>query len=193
MGTGLWLVICGTEPGSGAFRIEEGRHTIGRGADCDMHLWDPKVSRHHAELVNENGKLSIRDLGSLHGTFVDGKPVQSATIKVGSSLRIGRVTLDVVDHLRDRSLSECDAEETERSPAHEPGNAALRASHFPPARKQVLLLLLQGCAEKKIGPQLGKSDSSVHRHVKKIYKTFGVHSRAELSAQFRNGETIAVI
>jgi DNA-binding NarL/FixJ family response regulator len=83
-----------------------------------------------------------------------------------------------------------DVESPRRAPLHEPGDAEHSALRFPPARRQVLALLLQGYAEKQVAVRLGLKDHIVHRHVKKIYKSYGVQSRAELCGLFVNVPTI---
>ena len=48
---------------------------LGRALDCDIAVPSPQVSRNHARLELEGGKLIIEDLGSSNGTVVNGKPV----------------------------------------------------------------------------------------------------------------------
>jgi pSer/pThr/pTyr-binding forkhead associated (FHA) protein len=71
--------------------------TIGRSRDNDIELPHPLVSRRHCELVELNGRLHVRDLGSMNGTFVGNKPVTGiAPIASGQLLTIGTVTLRVI-------------------------------------------------------------------------------------------------
>jgi len=51
------------------------RLLIGRASDCHLRVADPRVSRHHCELLIEDNQVRIRDLGSRNGTFVNGEPV----------------------------------------------------------------------------------------------------------------------
>lgn len=47
--------------------------TIGRTPDNDVVIHDPKISRHHAQIVqHERGEYSIVDLKSTNGTYVNG-------------------------------------------------------------------------------------------------------------------------
>lgn len=48
---------------------------IGRSADCDLVINDPKVSRSHALIEWDERGFSIRDLGSSNGTFVNGQRI----------------------------------------------------------------------------------------------------------------------
>src|ERR1700724_2185334 len=50
--------------------------TVGRRADRDLVIADARVSREHAEIVSEEGKFFVVDIGSRHGTYVNGKRVQ---------------------------------------------------------------------------------------------------------------------
>jgi DNA-binding CsgD family transcriptional regulator len=52
-----------------------------------------------------------------------------------------------------------------------------------PRARETLEHLLTGASEKQIAPRLGVSQHTVHMYVKKIYKRFGVSSRAELLAR----------
>jgi phosphoserine phosphatase RsbU/P len=50
-------------------------YTVGRKVDRDLVIPDPRVSREHASIVAENGEFFVVDLGSKHGTFVNGERV----------------------------------------------------------------------------------------------------------------------
>ena len=78
-----------------SFQPEDGRvrTLIGRSPECDVFLDDVTVSRRHAELVNENDSFSIRDLGSLNGTYVNRKRIESATLEDGDEVQIGKYRL----------------------------------------------------------------------------------------------------
>ncbi len=155
MSSDVYLVICGAGQEEGVWRIGHGCHLIGRAEECDIRLEHKSVSRQHAMLVNDGGKLSIRDLGSSNGTFVDGKWVRSAKIRVGTLLRLGGVVLELSDHVpQSHGPDACDEDvETPVVGVLEPADAAFRAEHFPPMRKRVLELLLEGETEKKNSSQ----------------------------------------
>lgn len=63
--------------------------TIGRALDCDCIVDDTRVSRLHLILVAVCGQVSIRDLSSTNGTFVNGKRESRLVLKVGDRLTIG--------------------------------------------------------------------------------------------------------
>lgn len=68
---------------------------VGRSRKVEIHLDDDKVSRQHARIEPQGGAFEITDLESRHGTFVDGRPVGSETVRVdiGSIVRIGQTLL----------------------------------------------------------------------------------------------------
>jgi FHA domain/zinc-ribbon domain len=66
------------------------RTTIGRSPDCPVFLDDVTVSRKHAELVQRDGRWFIEDQGSLNGTFVNRRRVESADLSDGDEIQIGK-------------------------------------------------------------------------------------------------------
>lgn len=67
----------------------EGTLRIGRAAECDLTLNDPSVSRAHAIVEIAGERPTVRDLGSTNGTFVNGKRIESKTLRDGDELRFG--------------------------------------------------------------------------------------------------------
>ncbi|MBC7852409.1 MAG: FHA domain-containing protein [Pirellulaceae bacterium] len=71
--------------------------TIGRGRGCTIMLPQALVSRQHCELFESSGKLMVRDLGSLNGTFVNNQKIAEASpVNSEELLSIGTVTFRVV-------------------------------------------------------------------------------------------------
>ncbi len=62
---------------------------LGRCPDADVRIDDRWVSRRHCELVEVDGMLVVRDLGSTHGTFVNGRQVSEARLRPDDKLTIG--------------------------------------------------------------------------------------------------------
>lgn len=90
-----------TSDGAGTALVRDGM-VLGRdGDDLDGALRDPKVSRTHAEIVATSGRWSIRDLGSRHGTRLDGEPVgdRSLVLPRRCSISLGPVTLQFSEAL----------------------------------------------------------------------------------------------
>ena len=78
------------------------------------------MSRKHCELFEAGGKLTVRDLGSSNGTFVNGKRVLGQQpLKVGDELTVGSVTLRVA------TLGQPVAAAAPHKPAGKPGDTAV--------------------------------------------------------------------
>jgi len=76
--------------------VEEGV-TIGRSRDCDLILYDTYLSTHHARLSNDQGDLSIEDLGSTNGTYVNQELVKGRVhLERGDVVQVGGVLFEVV-------------------------------------------------------------------------------------------------
>jgi FHA domain/zinc-ribbon domain len=71
----------------------DGETTIGRSPECGIFLDDVTVSRKHAVLSDRDGAFIIEDQGSLNGTFVNRKRVESAQLEDGDELQIGKYRL----------------------------------------------------------------------------------------------------
>lgn len=70
--------------------------TIGRGREATLQLTHALVSRQHCQLFAEQGRIMVRDLGSMNGTFVGGQRIETAPLSSGELLTIGKVTLRIV-------------------------------------------------------------------------------------------------
>jgi hypothetical protein len=75
------------------FSPEGERTTIGRSPDCDIFLDDVTVSRKHAVLLTSGGRFTIEDQGSLNGTYVNRRRIDSAPLSDGDELQIGKYRL----------------------------------------------------------------------------------------------------
>ena len=75
------------------FRPEGESTTIGRSPDCGIFLDDVTVSRRHAVLVEREGSFFIEDQGSLNGTFLNRRRIESGRLEDGDELQIGKYRL----------------------------------------------------------------------------------------------------
>jgi pSer/pThr/pTyr-binding forkhead associated (FHA) protein len=66
------------------------RALIGRSPECDVFLDDVTVSRRHAELTRDGKVFTIRDLGSLNGTFVNRRRIESSVLEDDDEVQIGK-------------------------------------------------------------------------------------------------------
>jgi len=76
-----------------AFSAAGERTTIGRSPDCDVFLDDVTVSRRHATLVHDGSHFVLQDQGSLNGTFLNRRRIESAELADGDELQIGKYRL----------------------------------------------------------------------------------------------------
>jgi pSer/pThr/pTyr-binding forkhead associated (FHA) protein len=70
--------------------------SVGRDPSSDIFLNDMTVSRAHAVLDTSPDGVSVRDAGSLNGTYVNGACVDQAQLREGDVLQIG--TFQMVFH-----------------------------------------------------------------------------------------------
>jgi DNA-binding CsgD family transcriptional regulator len=164
--------------------LGHGKQVLGRSSGCDVPLKDLSVSRRHAEIVLTESGVTVTDLGSRNGTFVEGKRIATCPVSDGQRVRFGSVTFILVG-LKGAG-EEVDSEvETDRSGnAPEPAQTATPQAGLSPAERRVLDLLVGGFGEKQIAKRLEISQHTVHNHVRAIYRCYAVHSRAELLAHF---------
>ncbi len=79
------------------FSLEEGKAvTIGRSSDLDLVLVEEMVSRKHARIHMGGGAITIEDLDSTNGTFVNGEKIHHARLREGDRVLIGTSILKVV-------------------------------------------------------------------------------------------------
>jgi len=72
-----------------------GRLTIGRAPENDIQLLHLGVSRRHAEVSYEDGRLMVRDLGSRNGTFVNGDRITERELAPEDEIAIGQARLTI--------------------------------------------------------------------------------------------------
>jgi pSer/pThr/pTyr-binding forkhead associated (FHA) protein len=80
-----------------SFAIEGERMTIGRSPDAAVFLDDVTVSRNHALLVKRRDGLYIDDLGSLNGTYVNRRRIESHKLASGDDLQVGKYKLTYLE------------------------------------------------------------------------------------------------
>ncbi len=85
-----WLVIVEGPQAGHPYPLAE-ITDIGREDSCnDIHLSDPALSRQHARIRFEEGRFVVYDLASANGTFVNGEPVERATLHNHDRLQMGQ-------------------------------------------------------------------------------------------------------
>lgn len=73
--------------------LRGGRLTLGRAPSCELVFADDTVSRRHAALrLEPDGRWRLCDLGSLNGTWVNGRRVYDAEVVPGDEVALGEAT-----------------------------------------------------------------------------------------------------
>ena len=71
--------------------------TIGRAPDCDLSLSDTYLSSRHARVANDSGDLTIEDLGSTNGTYVNQELTSGRVhLERGDIVQVGGILFEVV-------------------------------------------------------------------------------------------------
>ncbi|MDQ1434738.1 MAG: hypothetical protein QOF59_1554 [Actinomycetota bacterium] len=94
-GVGMLVVRHGPNAGS-SYRLENPSTAIGRHPDSDIFLDDITVSRRHVVVEHDGDGYTLRDVGSLNGTYVNRARVDEATLQYGDEVQIGRYRLSFV-------------------------------------------------------------------------------------------------
>ncbi len=79
------------------FGVSGERMAIGRSPDAEVFLDDVTVSRNHAVLVRRRDGLYLDDLGSLNGTYVNRRRIESHRLQNGDELQVGKYKLSYLD------------------------------------------------------------------------------------------------
>ena len=82
----------GNQPGR-EIRMEGPRLVFGRAEDCDVVIADSNISRRHAQAIVLNDLVSMMDLGSSNGTFVNELPISRVFLMDGDEVRLGETVL----------------------------------------------------------------------------------------------------
>jgi pSer/pThr/pTyr-binding forkhead associated (FHA) protein len=80
-----------------SFTLDGDRFTVGRDTDSDVFLDDVTVSRNHAVIVRRADGLHIDDLGSLNGSYVNRRRIESHFLADGDELQIGKFKLTFLE------------------------------------------------------------------------------------------------
>jgi pSer/pThr/pTyr-binding forkhead associated (FHA) protein len=91
-GSALLLVMRGPNAGS-RFRLDGDLTTAGRHPDSDIFLDDVTVSRRHAEFYRDGTVFTVRDVGSLNGTYVNRERIEETDLVGGDEVQIGKFRL----------------------------------------------------------------------------------------------------
>jgi pSer/pThr/pTyr-binding forkhead associated (FHA) protein len=91
-GTALLIVKRGPNAGS-RFLLDSELTTAGRHPDSDIFLDDVTVSRRHAEFYRHASGFTVRDVGSLNGTYVNRERIEETALHDGDEVQVGKFRL----------------------------------------------------------------------------------------------------
>ena len=91
-GSALLAVLRGPNAGS-RFLLNSDLILVGRHPDSDIFLDDVTVSRRHAEFYRSAASFSVRDVGSLNGTYVNRERIEEAVLADGDEVQVGKFRL----------------------------------------------------------------------------------------------------
>jgi hypothetical protein len=91
-GSALLVVRRGPNAGS-RFLLDHDLTLVGRHPDSDIFLDDVTVSRRHAEFYRQGGRFTVRDVGSLNGTYVNRERIEQVDLSGGDEVQVGKFRL----------------------------------------------------------------------------------------------------
>ncbi len=90
------VVVVRSETQAGLTFTINGATVVGRSDQADVKLEDPYASEFHLRLVAQDGTLSVSDLGSTNGTYVNGRRITTpTTLQRGDALQVGKTVMEV--------------------------------------------------------------------------------------------------
>jgi len=99
-GQGILVIRSGDRIGH-QFALSKEVTTIGRHPDSDISLDDITVSRRHVEITHSNNRYVVSDSGSLNGTYLNQRRVDSAELTQGDELQVGKYRFVFLEHAED--------------------------------------------------------------------------------------------
>ncbi len=99
------------EPSQGTPRtilLEPGIYSVGAGREANVRITDPHVSRAHLKLVVSHEGVSIEDLGSSNGTWINGVSIRAVVVSTTTQVVVGRTPLriEIIDDRKQRSFGD---------------------------------------------------------------------------------------
>lgn len=84
-----FIITCPSHPWT--FELVAGLNKVGRNPTNDICIHEASVSSFHCEMILEDGQVTVRDLGSTNGSFLNKRPIQETVWQPGQSLLLGSV------------------------------------------------------------------------------------------------------
>lgn len=93
----MWAIRLLSGPGAGQiYDLKLGRNVIGRAPHCDIRLDSRGVSKEHSEITVTREKITLSDMKSSNGTYINGVKVQSGDVRIGDKISVHDVMFDII-------------------------------------------------------------------------------------------------
>lgn len=93
---GTKVVVVRSDTQSGLDFTVTDASVLGRSEDADIVLDDPYASEFHFRLVAQEGGLTLHDLGSTNGTYLNGRRVSAPTeLRRGDAVQVGKTVMEI--------------------------------------------------------------------------------------------------
>lgn len=165
-------VIEGPLPtGKRVVRLRRGTSIVGRGLGVDL-LFDAEgVSRKHVKLTYaDDGTVTLYDLGSTNGSFVNERGAEIVTLRDGDRVRIGTVLL---------KFGRRDPRKRQEDGATGGGRNPL--DRLSAREREIARLVANGLTNAEVGEVLHISARTVGTHLSRIFAQLGLKNRTELA------------
>lgn len=162
-----WLVFTSGARGE-PVKLPRGSTVLGRG-EVGVMVENDGLSREHAKIVvTDDGQVSVLDLNSTNGTYVNGERIELASLREGDELQLGPDVRMSFTHHPPESAQKRELAERE-------------ATRLTPRELEVAKLVARGHTSQQIAEQLEISLRTVTSHLDHIYTRLEISSRAALA------------
>ena len=144
----MWLVSVSTVPGNLPFRLDRGEFIVGRAKHAQIVIAEPTVSRRHACLVYARDSLTVEDLKSANGTFVNEVAVSLCQLQLGDHVRFGSTGCAIAPTPLFVG-GNSDEESTDQIPLPKSSGDTTLTNVFTPAQIKIIPLLMDGKSERR--------------------------------------------
>ena len=86
-------VVNPDRPDTWEIQLKDGTNLLGRGDSADFKVADASVSTSHCQIIVNDGTVTLNDLGSTNGTFINGTQVKEVQLQDGRKIRLGRIEM----------------------------------------------------------------------------------------------------
>jgi len=169
---GLILSLAVQESGRGPRKetFEKESVTIGAGSLADLQVKGENVSDVHAMFdMSRANEIHVMDLGSIAGTFVNGKKVNKQKLEIGDEVKVGDVSIKVVgfgEKVEDAAPPELEVKEQEAEAAKPEAKAEEKAEKKEEPKKAAKEKAPEKAAEEK--PEKAEDDAEVEETIAKL-------------------------